>query len=113
MTVPSPFGHALARRYAVRRRGLAAAALAVAAPAAAGAATAHGHSPSPGRVVFVQTDNTANQVVAYDRADDGRLTLAATYETGGVGGVLNGSVVDHLASQGSLAYDQPAPCSTP
>ncbi len=28
-------------------------------------------------VVFVQTDNTAgNQVVAYDRADDGSLTLA-------------------------------------
>ncbi len=58
-------------------------------------------------VVFVQTDNTAgNQVVAYDRADDGSLTLAHTYATGGLGGVLNGSVVDHLGSQGSLAYDQ-------
>jgi 6-phosphogluconolactonase (cycloisomerase 2 family) len=57
-------------------------------------------------VVFVQTDNTAgNQIVAYDRADDGSLTLANTYATGGVGGILNGSAVDHLASQGSLTYD--------
>jgi 6-phosphogluconolactonase (cycloisomerase 2 family) len=55
----------------------------------------------------VQTDNTAgNQVVAYDRADNGSLTLADTYNTGGLGGVLGGSVVDHLASQGSLTYDQ-------
>ena len=58
-------------------------------------------------VVFVQTDNTAgNQVVAYDRSDNGSLTLAGTYNTGGLGGQLTGSVVDHLASQGSLTYDQ-------
>ena len=58
-------------------------------------------------VVFVQTDNTAgNQVVAYDRADNGNLTLANTYNTGGLGGILAGSAVDHLASQGSLTYDQ-------
>src|SRR5271157_3192395 len=57
-------------------------------------------------VVFVQTDNTAgNQVVAYDRADNGSLTQAGTYDTGGLGGQLTGSVVDHLASQGSLTYD--------
>jgi hypothetical protein len=56
--------------------------------------------------VFVQTDDTAgNQVVAYDRAGDGTLTLAGTYDTGGLGGMLNGSVVDHLASQGSLTHD--------
>jgi 6-phosphogluconolactonase (cycloisomerase 2 family) len=56
--------------------------------------------------VFVQTDNTAgNQIVAYDRAGDGSLTLAATYDTGGLGGALTGSVVDHLASQGALALD--------
>lgn len=54
----------------------------------------------------VQTDDPAgNQVVAYHRATDGSLTLAATYDTGGKGGVLDGSVVDHLASQGSLTYD--------
>jgi 6-phosphogluconolactonase (cycloisomerase 2 family) len=58
-------------------------------------------------VVFVQTDNTSgNEVVAYDRAVDGVLTPAGSYATGGLGGVLNGSVVDHLASQGSLVYDQ-------
>lgn len=56
--------------------------------------------------VFVQTDNVAgNQVAAYDRADNGTLTLENTYDTGGFGGVLNGSQVDHLGSQGSLTYD--------
>jgi 6-phosphogluconolactonase (cycloisomerase 2 family) len=84
-----------------------AAAVALAVPAAAGAATAHtspGGGASP--AVFVQTDNTAgNQVVAYARASDGTLTLAGTYPTGGLGGQLTGSVVDHLASQGSLQYD--------
>jgi 6-phosphogluconolactonase (cycloisomerase 2 family) len=59
-----------------------------------------------GNVVFAQTDNTAgNSVVAYDRAGDGTLHAAGTYATGGLGGVLTGSVVDHLASQGSLTYD--------
>jgi hypothetical protein len=57
-------------------------------------------------VVFVQTDNpSGNAVVAYDRSDDGTLSLAGTYPTGGNGGVLTGSVVDHLASQGALTYD--------
>jgi 6-phosphogluconolactonase (cycloisomerase 2 family) len=55
--------------------------------------------------VFVQTDNLAgNQVVAYDRASNGALSLAGTYSTDGLGGQLTGSVVDHLASQGSLTY---------
>jgi len=76
------------------------------------AATGNQAAPSWGgdgganHVVFVQTDNTAgNQVISYRRSDDGRLTWHATYATGGLGGVLSGSVVDHLASQGSLAYD--------
>src|SRR5829696_6207374 len=56
--------------------------------------------------VFVQTDNpNANAIVAYHRSSDGTLHPAGTYPTGGLGGVLGGSVVDHLASQGSLAYD--------
>jgi DNA-binding beta-propeller fold protein YncE len=69
----------------------------------ASASTAHtGTDP-----VFVQTDNTGgNAVVAYDRSTDGRLIQAATYPTGGKGGILDGSAVDHLASQGSLAYDK-------
>src|SRR5215469_1903727 len=53
--------------------------------------------------VFVQTDNPAgNQVIAYDRQPGGTLSQAGAYPTGGLGGILSGSVVDHLASQGSL-----------
>jgi len=87
--------------------------LGLSALAAPVAASAQGipHGPFFGgganHAVFVQTDNPAgNQVVAYDRADNGHLALANTYNTDGLGGVLNGSVVDHLASQGSLAYDE-------
>jgi 6-phosphogluconolactonase (cycloisomerase 2 family) len=79
----------------------------------AGSASAFGppHYPGPfpgqQRAVFVQTDNTAgNQVVAYIRAFNGTLTQAGVFNTGGLGGVLSGSEVDHLASQGSLAFDQ-------
>jgi hypothetical protein len=54
--------------------------------------------------VFVQTDNPAgNQVIAYDRQPGGTLSEAGAYPTGGLGGIRSGSVVDHLASQGSLA----------
>jgi 6-phosphogluconolactonase (cycloisomerase 2 family) len=60
-------------------------------------------SPSSGDAVFVQTDGVdGNAVVAYD----GDLHRLATYPTGGRGGVLAGSVVDHLASQGSLTLDR-------
>jgi 6-phosphogluconolactonase (cycloisomerase 2 family) len=80
------------------------AATVLASPAFASPAAA-GDSRNTG-AVFVQTDNTAgNAVAAYHRAADGTLTLAGTYPTGGRGGILNGSVVDHLASQGSLTYD--------
>jgi len=62
----------------------------------------------------VQTDNTgANEVVAYHRAAIGMLTEAAAYPTGGRGGILAGSVVDHLASQGSLALTSPPACLSP
>jgi 6-phosphogluconolactonase (cycloisomerase 2 family) len=83
-----------------------AAAAALAGPASA--ATQHGRFLAGARhVVFVQTDNTAgNQVVAYHRAGNGTLKWAGAYRTGGDGGVLSGSVVDHLASQGSLSYDR-------
>lgn len=53
--------------------------------------------------VFVQTDNPAgNAIVSYDRTLSGSLTPAGMYQTGGQGGVLDGSQVDHLASEGSL-----------
>jgi len=81
------------------------AATVLAAPAFASPAASAGDSGNAG-AVFVQTDNTAgNAVAAYHRAPDGTLTLAGTYPTGGLGGILSGSVVDHLASQGSLTYD--------
>ncbi len=67
----------------------------------------HPFDPRSDHPVFVQTDNTSgNQVVAYDQTDNGSLTQAGVYNTGGLGGTLTGSVVDHLASQGSLAYDR-------
>ena len=76
-----------------------------ASPAFASTSSPAGASPA-GHAVFVQTDNTAgNRVVAYDRAADGTLAPAGSYATGGRGGILAGSVVDHTASQGSLASD--------
>ena len=95
-----------------KRLGLAATVIAVGAVGFASTAGAAGRACPPGHdygsaAVFVQTDNTAgNQVVAYSRATDGALAPAGTYDTGGLGGMLTGSVVDHLASQGSLTYDQ-------
>jgi 6-phosphogluconolactonase (cycloisomerase 2 family) len=91
----------------------AAAALAFAGLAApsASAASVRDAAPRDGSfaqtgAVFVQTDNVGgNSVVAYRRLADGTLTQAGTYPTGGKGGVLGGSAVDHLASQGSLNYD--------
>ena len=90
------------------------AAFALAAPAAT-AATAASAAPtataqpawaSTSDAVFVQTDAASgNQVEVYSRAADGALTLVRGYSTGGLGGALTGSVVDHLASQGSLTYD--------
>lgn len=60
------------------------------------------------RVVFVQTNQAAgNQIVVYDRAHDGSLSLAGTYGTGGNGGAASpGTESDRLASQGSLGYDR-------
>jgi 6-phosphogluconolactonase (cycloisomerase 2 family) len=73
----------------------------------ASATTNKGHDHGGGHVVFVQNDRLAgNQIVAYNRSNSGALSLAGTYETGGLGGQLDGSVVDHLASQGSLTYDR-------
>jgi Lactonase, 7-bladed beta-propeller len=74
----------------------------------ASAASAHAW---PGQVptVFVQTDNAAgNTIVAYTRTSAGGLQQAGSYPTGGNGGATNGSVVDHLSSEGSLAYDRRA-----
>ncbi len=90
---------------AVTVAGAAAAALS-ALPASA--ATAHPWSGQAG-AVFVQTDNTAgNTIVAYTRTATGGLQQVGSYPTGGDGGATSGSVVDHLSSEGSLAYDRQA-----
>jgi hypothetical protein len=88
---------------------VAAAALSLGGPALAATAAPAFVPAGASQAVFVQTDNpSGNQVVAYYRAPDGVLTQAGTYATGGLGGILAGSAVDHLASQGSLSYD-PSP----
>ena len=54
-------------------------------------------------VVFVQANEpSGNNIDVFDRGADGRLTLAGTFPTGGLGGVAAGAASDHLASQGSL-----------
>lgn len=57
-------------------------------------------------LLFVQSNNPAgNQILVYNRAQDGTLTLAETVDSGGTGGVNEGAPDDPLASQGSLIYD--------
>jgi 6-phosphogluconolactonase (cycloisomerase 2 family) len=70
-------------------------------------ASAHGHDGHHGRggVVFVQTNEpSGNKIDVFNQGRDGRLSLAGTYPTGGLGGIAApGTESDHLASQGSLA----------
>jgi 6-phosphogluconolactonase (cycloisomerase 2 family) len=85
-------------------------ALTVAAVTGTGLAAAPSYASTPharhSHVVFVQNDDPAgNTITAYDRTATGGLTQVGSYPTGGLGGVLAGSVVDHLASEGSLTYD--------
>jgi Lactonase, 7-bladed beta-propeller len=69
-----------------------------------GAAPALAQDHVSGGVVFVQTNGTSgNAIDVFDRGSDGRLSLAGTYPTEGLGGVAAGAESDHLASQGSLA----------
>ncbi len=57
--------------------------------------------------VFVQNDRlVGNQIIAYSRSDAGTLSQVGVYDTGGNGGQLEGSHVDHTASQGALSYDR-------
>lgn len=81
-------------------------------PATASASSEHAHVTGDQfgvggpHTVFVQTDSPAgNQVLVYDVAHDGTLRPDGAYATGGIGAQAAGSVVDHLASQGSLLYD--------
>ena len=55
--------------------------------------------------VFVQTNKPlGNTIQVFDRADNGVLTMAGEYQTGGLGGATIGPPVDALASQGSLIF---------
>jgi 6-phosphogluconolactonase (cycloisomerase 2 family) len=95
-------------RQAFARAGFAAAAVAALfAAQAAGAGTAKKADKHAEHVVFVQTNQpAANQIVVYDRAADGTLSEAGTYNTGGQGGAAVGAPSDKLASQGSLVFDR-------
>jgi hypothetical protein len=85
----------------IKRYAMAATAAALLAVPAS--ASAH---PNAGAVFVQNGDSTGNAVVAYDRGQDGALTQAGVFKTGGAGGVLGGSVVDHTASEGSLTLDR-------
>ncbi|WP_405432898.1 lactonase family protein [Micromonospora sp. NBC_00617] len=64
-----------------------------------------GHHHESEGAVFVQTNKAeGNTIKVYDRDEDGRLSKAGEYETGGLGGFTIGAPVDALASQGSLTY---------
>lgn len=80
--------------------------LAVAAVAPPSFAATASHTPTSGRAVFVQTDDlNHNSIVAFRRADDGRLRRVGEFFTGGRGGVEQDVPLDSLASQDSLTYD--------
>jgi DNA-binding beta-propeller fold protein YncE len=65
------------------------------------------HPTGRGHAVFVEANDPAgNSIAVYDRNADGTLVAAGRYATAGLGGVLDGSVVDHLASQGAVTYDR-------
>lgn len=74
-----------------------------------GAGPASAATPRGGtndHAVFVEADDpSGNSIAVYHRNANGTLSAAGRYSTGGLGGVLSGSVVDHLASQGAVRYD--------
>ncbi len=98
-----------ARALLVAGVGLALAAFSAGAASATSAATGgdRHHGPKPVGAVFLQNNGAAkNSVTAYNRFADGTLTEGGTFPTGGQGGSEAGAVVDPLASQGGLTYDQ-------
>src|SRR3954451_4341637 len=62
-------------------------------------------STTSGAVFAMSGNLSGHTVVAFDRGTGGSLHQAGVYRTGGLGGQLTGSVVDHTASQGALALD--------
>ncbi len=64
-----------------------------------------GGSPNPSS--FRRTGSRETRSPSMTATATAPSTPAGTYPTGGLGGKLEGSVVDHLASQGSLTLDRP------
>lgn len=76
---------------------------ALAVPLAAQAQGLGGHDGrAETHALFVETDQSANAVIAYTRHSDGTLGAAHSYLTGGAGASAAGAVADPLASQGGL-----------
>ncbi|NUT25419.1 MAG: beta-propeller fold lactonase family protein [Streptomyces sp.] len=89
--------------------GILAAVAAVATVTVASAGEPGGRSAEPARAdhaVFVQGNELdGNTIHVFKRGDDGTLTSAGRYATGGKGGDQVDAPTDSLASQGSLVYD--------
>jgi len=83
------------------------AALLAAAPLIGGAGSASAATSGFVPSVFVQTNSAdGNSVRAFARADDGSVTPAGTFATGGLGSATLNNPTDPLASQGSLVADR-------
>ncbi|MEV8542153.1 beta-propeller fold lactonase family protein [Streptomyces sp. NPDC051572] len=91
---------------------LAAAAAVTAVTVASAGEVAHGHDAvkqaeaGADHAVFVQGNELkGNTIHVFKRAQDGTLSAAGSYATGGKGGDQVDAPTDSLASQGSLVYD--------
>jgi len=74
--------------------------------ASAGQVSPAATAPKADHAVFVQGNELAgNTIHVFRRGDDGKLTAAGEYATGGLGGDQVDAPTDSLASQGSLVYD--------
>ncbi|HTV55174.1 MAG TPA: 3-carboxymuconate cyclase, partial [Terriglobia bacterium] len=58
-----------------------------------------------GAVYTLTNGSTGNSVIVFDRAADGRLTLAGSFPTGGTGTGTGTLPVDPLGSQGSVVLN--------
>ena len=76
-----------------------------ASPALASPGVHHHPRPTASYVYVPTNDPTGNEVRVLVRAADGTLARLGSYPTGGLGGALDGAVVDRLASQGSAVLD--------
>ncbi|MFI1358073.1 lactonase family protein [Streptomyces sp. NPDC020898] len=74
--------------------------------ASAGEPQRPGRTAKADHAVFVQGNELAgNTIHVFERGDDGALSAAGRYATGGKGGDQVDAPTDSLASQGSLVYD--------